>query len=251
VNERGLSNRIQRRNDEGEGHFIAEGDLVVERALEAGCTPVAALVDDLRPPSVTAVLAAAIPVYAGGERVRAMVTKLGVPSSVIAIFERPRRSTVAELGERAYRLVVVEAVDNPANIGAIVRNAAGLGWDGLVLDGTSADPLARRSMRVSIGHAVLFPHARTRDIEQSLEVLVDAGFVIAALTPAGSMDIADVEAPERLAVCVGAERVGLSDAVLSAASLRVRIPMQSGIDSLNVAAATAIACHALRRNSAG
>ncbi|TPW14515.1 MAG: putative RNA methyltransferase, partial [Acidimicrobiaceae bacterium] len=132
-NDRGLSNRVQRRSDGGEGLFIAEGDLVVERALWAGCTPVAALVDELRPPPVAAVLAASVPVYAVGEKVRAKVTKLGVPSSVIAIFQRPARSTVAELAGRARRLVMVEAVDNPANIGAIVRNAAGLGWDGLVL----------------------------------------------------------------------------------------------------------------------
>lgn len=252
-NDRGLSNRVQRRNDGGEGLFIAEGDLVVERALGAGCTPVAALVDELRPPPVAAVLASSVPVYAVGEQVRAKVTKLGVPSSVIAIFHRPARSTVAELAGRARRLVMVEAVDNPANIGAIVRNAAGLGWDGLILDSTSADPLARRSMRVSMGHAVVFPHARTADTADALRTLAAAGFVVVALTPRGSLDIADVagvdeaNVPERLVVCMGAERAGLSDAVLDAATFRVRIPMSAGIDSLNVAAATAIACHALRR----
>ncbi len=214
---------------------------------------VAALVDQLRPPPVAAVLAASVPVYAVGEKVRAKVTKLGVPSSVIAIFQRPARSTVAELAGRARRLVMVEAVDNPANIGAIVRNAAGLGWDGLVLDSTSADPLARRAMRVSMGHAVVFPHARTADTADALRTLAAAGFVVVALTPRGSLDIADIagvdeaNVPERLVVCMGAERAGLSDAVLDAATFRVRIPMSAGIDSLNVAAATAIACHALRR----
>jgi tRNA G18 (ribose-2'-O)-methylase SpoU len=239
---------VQRRNDDGEGWFMAEGDLVVERALEAGCIPVVALVDELRPPTIASTLASTIPVYAGGERVRAMVTQLGVPNSVIAIFERPARSTVAELARTARRLVIVEAVDNPANIGAIIRNAAGLGWDGMVLDSTSADPLARRSMRVSMGHAVIFPHARTRNMAESLDELTRAGFVIAALTPRGAIDIADVELPERLAICVGAERVGLSDEVLAAATVRVQIPMHGGIDSLNVAAATAIACHTLRRH---
>jgi tRNA G18 (ribose-2'-O)-methylase SpoU len=238
---------VQRRNDDGEGWFMAEGDLVVERALDAGCVPVVALVDELRPPPIATTLATTIPVYAGGERVRAMVTQLGVPNSVIAIFERPARSTVADLARTAHRLVIVEAVDNPANIGAIIRNAAGLGWDGMVLDSTSADPLARRSMRVSMGHAVIFPHARTRNMAESLEVLHREGFLIAALTPQGAIDVADVELPERLAICVGAERVGLSDEVLAAATFRVQIPMHAGIDSLNVAAATAIACHALRR----
>jgi tRNA G18 (ribose-2'-O)-methylase SpoU len=248
LNERQLSNRPQRRNDDGEGLFMAEGDLVVERALEAGCLPVVALVDELRPPPVTQVLLATAPAYAGGERVRALVTKLGVPNSVVAIFRRPPRSTVDAFARNAHRLVLVEAVDNPANIGAIIRNATGLGWDGLIVDATSADPLARRSLRVSMGHAVVFPHARTPDVAATVAQLVAAGFTVAALTPGdGAVDIDTVVAPDRLVVCLGAERVGLSDDVMASATLRVRIPMERGVDSLNVAAATAIACHALRR----
>ncbi|MEX0847730.1 MAG: RNA methyltransferase [Ilumatobacteraceae bacterium] len=248
LNERQLSPRPQRRNDDGEGLFMAEGDLVVERSLEAGCVPVVSLVDELRPPPVADVLATIVPVYAGGERVRAMVTKLGVPNSVVAIFRRPPRCSVAQVAERANRLVLVEAVDNPANIGAIVRNATGLGWDGLIVDGTSADPLARRSLRVSMGHAVVLPHARTTDVAATLRDLVAAGFVIAALTPDPSAtDIGDVVVPDRLVVCMGAERVGLSEPVMAAATVCIRIPMHAGVDSLNVAAATAIACHALRK----
>lgn len=248
LNERQLSSRPQRRNDEGEGLFMAEGDLVVERALDAGCEPVVALVDHLRPPPVTDALLARIPVYAGGERIRALVTKLGVPNSIVAIFRRPARHTVTDLAATGRRLVLVEAVDNPANIGAIVRNATGLGWDGLIVDGTSADPLARRSLRVSMGHALVLPHARTRDVPGTLAELTAAGFTIVALTPAAdAVDIDAIDPPERLVVCMGAERIGLSDDVLAAATWRVRIPMQHGVDSLNVAAATAIACHALRR----
>lgn len=250
LNERGLSSRPQRRNDDGEGLFMAEGDLVVERALLAGCIPVVALVDELRPPAVAGVLAQRVPVYAGGEQIRALVTKLGVPNAVVAIFRRPPRTTVEHLAATARRLVVVEAVDNPANIGAIIRNAAGLGWDGLITDTTSADPLARRSMRVSMGHAVAFPHARAVDVPAAIRTLLDHGFSVAALTPdPQAVDIADFangHALDRVAVCVGAERAGLSDSLMAAASVRMRIPMQSDIDSLNVAAATAIACHALR-----
>jgi tRNA G18 (ribose-2'-O)-methylase SpoU len=251
LNERQLSTRPQRRDDAGDGLFMAEGDLVVERALDVGCTPVVALVDGARPPAVAHRLAATIPVYSGGDDVRAFVTKLGVPNSVVAIFERPPRSTVEHLASTARRLVLVEAVDNPANIGAIVRNAAGLGWDGLIVDATSADPLARRSLRVSMGHALVLPHARATDTSAAVRHLRDAGFTVAALTPAAdALDLADAPVPDKLAVCLGAERVGLGDAVLEAATLRVRIPMSAGVDSLNVAAATAIACWAWRPGAA-
>lgn len=225
---------------------MAEGDLVVERALEAGCIPVAALVDAARPPAVAERLADTVPVYAGGTEIRAMVTKLGVPNDVVAIFERPPRRRLGDLLPMR-RLVFAEAVDNPANMGAIIRNAAGLGWDGLVTDATSADPLSRRSLRVSMGHALVLPHARAADVAGALRELLAAGFTIAALTPGpDAIDIDEVRSPERLVVCVGAERVGLSDAVLASATLPVRIPMHNGVDSLNVAAATAIACFALR-----
>jgi tRNA G18 (ribose-2'-O)-methylase SpoU len=249
LNERQLSPRPQRRDDEGDGLFAAEGDLVVERALAAGCVVVAALVDAANPPAVTAVLAAQAPVYAAGEQVRARATRLGAPNRVIALFRRPPRASVDTLAATARRLVLAEAVDNPVNIGSIIRNAAGLGWDGLVLDTTSADPLARRALRVSMGHALVFPHARTADPAATIGVLGAAGFTVAALTPAAdAVDLADLTAadlPERLVLCVGSERAGLSDASMAAATLRVRIPMQHGVDSLNAAAATAIACYAL------
>jgi tRNA G18 (ribose-2'-O)-methylase SpoU len=209
--------------------------------------PVAALVDAQRPPAVVQRLPDDLPVYAGGEQLRAVVTKLGVPSTVIALFERPARTSVERLAASSQRLVVVEAVDNPANIGAIVRNAAGLGWEGMITDRTSADPLARRSMRVSMGHAVDFPHARAADIGAAIRLLRERGFTVAALTPdPDATDLRTLALRGKVALCVGAERVGLSQASLSAATLRVRIPMQRGVDSLNVAAATAIGCYALR-----
>jgi len=249
-NERALSNRVQRRDDQGDGLFAAEGDLVVERALGAGCVAVTALVDAANPPEVADRLGDDVVVYAAGERVRAAATRLGAPSPIIAIFRRPPRTTVEALATSTQRLVLAEAVDNPVNIGSIIRNAAGLGWHGLITDATSADPLARRSLRVSMGHAVVFPHARSTDVAASVRSLVAAGFVVAALTPAAdAVDLADVVAgdlPERIVLCLGSERSGLSPEVQHAASLRLRIPMAAGIDSLNVAAASAIACWALR-----
>jgi tRNA G18 (ribose-2'-O)-methylase SpoU len=247
-NERGLTSRRQRRSDEGDGLFMAEGDLVVERALDAGCTAVVALVDAAKPPSITARLPGDVPIYAGGDRVRAMVTQLGMPQGIVALFARPPRATPEQVRRAATRVIAVEAVDNPINIGSIIRNAVALGWDAMLFDSTSADPLSRRSLRVSMGHAIGFPAARCVDLADELRMLAADGFSVCALTPSvESEDIGAVSVTEKMAIVVGAERAGLSLEALAASAHRVRIPMAAGIDSLNAAAATAVACYALRR----
>lgn len=248
-NERGLSSRTQRRDDRGDGWFIAEGDLVVERALAAGCAPVMALSDGDRADPIAHRLAADVPVFTGDDAFRRLVTQNGVTNNLLAIFERPARPSVAELAARSTHVVVAEAVDNPVNIGAIVRNAAGLGWHGLVLDRTSADPLARRALRVSMGHAVAFPHARTVDLPGALRVLAGDGFTIVALTPsADALDLDEVadRGAGKVALLIGSERAGLGAEAMAAATFRARIPMAAGVDSLNAGAATAVACHVLR-----
>lgn len=243
LDERGLASRAERRDDRGAGLFLAEGDLVVERALDAGCIPTAALADPHRLPAVVDRLG--IEVFLAGDDVRRMVTRLGVPHAVVALFRRPPRPSAVELMRAANRLVVLEGVDNPANVGAVVRNAAALGWDGLVLDHTSADPLARRALRVAMGTAFTLPHARTDTLRHDLEQLDDV--TIVALTPeASATPIDQVVVNGRRAVLIGSERAGLSPELLEVAHHRVRIPMAGGVDSLNAAAATAIACFALR-----
>lgn len=243
LNERGLASRADKRDDAGAGLFLAEGDLVVERALDAGCRSVAALVDAERIPAVAERLGC--PIYGGGLRVRQIVTKLGTPASIVTLFHRPARPSVAELAERCGRLVVAEAVDNPANVGSLVRNAAGLGWDGLVLDHTSADPLSRRSLRVAMGTVFALPHARSEQLVDDLRRLTD--HELYALTPdVAATPLDEIEPGDRVALLVGSERAGLSEAALSEAR-PVRIPMCAGVDSLNVGAAAAIACWALRR----
>jgi tRNA G18 (ribose-2'-O)-methylase SpoU len=241
LNERGLASRADKRDDAGAGMFLAEGDLVVERALAAGCRPVAALVDAERIPDVAASLDC--PVYGGGVEVRKVVSQLGVPLSIITLFDRPARPSVPELAATAARLVIVEAVDNPANIGSIIRNAAALGWDGLILDHTSADPLARRSLRVGMGTVFSLPHARTTDLAGELRAIHDIEFY--AMTPnPDAVSIRSIIPGERIGVMIGSERSGLSDELLALAT-PVRIPMASGVDSLNAAAATAVACFTL------
>jgi tRNA G18 (ribose-2'-O)-methylase SpoU len=243
-NDRGLSSRGDRRDDEDSGLFFAEGDLVVARALDAGCEPVAALVDPERIPDVVHRLD--IEVFLAGPAVRRVVTGLGVLHPVVAVFRRPPRPSARELIDRCDRLVVLDGVDNPANVGSIVRNAAALGWDGLLLDHTSADPLARRALRVAMGTAFTLPHARSDRLGDVLGGLADRALV--ALTPdTDAADIAELALTGRRAVLIGSERAGLSDALLAVATHRARIPMEGGVDSLNVAAATAIACYELRR----
>lgn len=244
LNERGLASRADKRDDAGAGMFLAEGDLVVERALAAGCTPLAALADRGRiPPVATAIAELGVDVFVGGEEIRRLVIELGMPQPIVALFARPSRPTASALIAASARLVVVEGVDNPANIGSIVRNAAALGWDGLLLDHTSADPLSRRALRVAMGTAFTLPHARTRTL---LDDLTSAGDLdLYALTPDPSaVDIRTVEPSGRRAIVIGAERSGLSPDVLDAC-VPVRIPMATGVDSLNAAAAAAVACYAL------
>lgn len=245
LHERGLTSRADKRDDGGAGLFLAEGDLVVARALEAGCVPHLGLADGARIPDVARRLAEQVEVYVGGAELRRHVTRLGAPQPVIALFHRPPRPAAADLAARTRRLVVVEGVDNPANVGAIVRNASGLGWDGLVLDRTSADPLHRRSLRVAMGTAFALPHARSPDLPGLLGGLT--GHDLFALTPdPTARDIRDVAPSDRpRAVLIGSERAGLSVDLLAAA-VPVRIAMSAGVDSLNAAAATAIACFALR-----
>jgi tRNA G18 (ribose-2'-O)-methylase SpoU len=246
LNERGLASRADKRDDMGAGLFLAEGDLVAERALAAGCRPHSALADSERVPLVATELAnAGADVFVGGDEVRRLVTRLGMPQTIVALFHRPPRPATDELLRTCERLVIVEGVDNPANIGSIVRNAAALGWDGLLLDHSSADPLSRRALRVAMGTAFSLPHARTTDLQGALRRLAADGVAVFGLTPrANAADIGDVQPTGRRAVLIGAERSGLSDAAL-ALSTPVKIPMAQTVDSLNAAAAAAIACYAL------
>lgn len=244
LNERGLASRADKRDDAGAGLFLAEGDLVVQRAIDAGCRPYLGLADGARLPSLAHDLVGlGADVFVGGDDVRRFVTGLGMPHPIVALFHRPPRPTPTELAARCDLLVVVEGVDNPANVGAIVRNAAALGWHGLLLDHTSADPLARRALRVAMGTAFSLPHARSTDLIGEIHAMSDR--TVYALTPDESAsDIRGVRPDGRRAVVIGSERSGLSDEVLSITT-PVRIPMSGGVDSLNAAAATAVACYAL------
>lgn len=237
---------IQRRN--GGPLFIAEGDLVTERALAAGCEPVAVLCSE----KGARRLAEFAPDYErysfyATEELRRNVTGLGVPLEVISLFKRPEPCNADDLLQRFRFGVFADNVDNPVNVGSIARNMAAMGWDALFLDNNSADPLARRALRVSMGNAFHVPHARVADTAEFIRAAAADGVTTIALTPASdAMPMRDVRLiGQRRLLVLGSERDGLSDDVLGACTLRVRIEMQDGIDSLNVAAASAVACYTL------
>lgn len=250
--ERQLSTRRQRRENVATGLFVAEGDLVVERALGARCVPVALLCAPEAADALGAAVDADVPVYVGSESLRKEVTGLGVPLRATGLFRRPAPLDADELVARSRRIVVAEAVDNPTNLGAVVRSAAALGWDALVLDATSADPLARRSLRVSMGSGLVLPFARLAPGESVGSLLARHGCTTVALSPTpDAVAISHVPAPTgTVALLLGSERAGLTADTIASASIVARIPMHQGVDSLNVAAAAAIALHALGPNSA-
>jgi tRNA G18 (ribose-2'-O)-methylase SpoU len=233
--------------------FIAEGDLVVRRALDAGCKPDVVLCD----PKCAHEFADTVQ-QAGGTTltasadIRREVTGLGVPLDAIGVFYRPQPADAHELIGTATRIIVLDCVDNPSNVGTIARSAAALGWGALLLDSTSADPLARRALRVSMGTTFKLPFARVSDVGETLTQLASRGFSIVGMTPNHSTRVVESLREIRLApdqpraVVLGSERQGLSDAALEHCNVLARIDMADGVDSLNVAAATAIACYALR-----
>lgn len=254
--ERQLASRTDRLEAVGAGLFVAEGDLVVDRALSSGCAPVALLCDDrmahrYTDPGGPACVGGHVEVFVGDESLRRDVTGLGVPLRAVGLFHRPALRSADELFAASRWLVAVEAVDNPTNLGAIMRSAAALGFDGMILDHSSSDPLARRALRVSMGSALAFPFARL-DRHDSIAALLSRHPNVAyALTPdSTATDITSLQSSpdERAVVLLGSEREGLAAATMSAASHRVRIPMHSGVDSLNVGAAAAIAFHHLGPN---
>lgn len=248
--ERQLASRADRLENVGAGLFVAEGDLVVERALRAGREPVALLCATRLAEGFAGRIPDSVPVYVGNEALRREVTGLGVPLAVTGLFRRPALRDPDELVATSRRIVVMEAVDNPTNLGAVVRSAAALGWDGLVLDATSADPLARRALRVSMGTGLTLPFARLTPQDSVAALLGRHDAMSVALTPDDeATPIGSIQPVGRVVLLLGSERDGLTESSLSASTVRARIPMHAGIDSLNVGAAAAIALHALGPNA--
>jgi tRNA G18 (ribose-2'-O)-methylase SpoU len=234
------------------GLFMAEGELVLRRAVSAGYELRSVLVDAKRVDQVAGIVAAQpdVPVYAATPAVLQATTGFHVHRGILASVHRRPLPAVADLLASARRLAVLEDVNNHTNLGAIFRCAAALGIDGVLLSPSCADPLYRRSVRVSMGEVFAVPYARAESWPGALAAVRDAGFSVLAMTPAeGSvaLDAIPAEHRSRPALLLGAEGPGLTPAAVAAADVAVRIPMQRGVDSLNVAAAAAVAFWELGR----
>ena len=233
------------------GLFIAEGSLVLRRALRSGYQARSVLVDEKRVAEVADLVAETVPLYAATAEVLQATTGFHVHRGVLASFHRRQLPAVAEILATAGRIMICEDVNNHTNLGAMFRGAAALGIDAVLLSPSCADPLYRRSVRVSMGEVFAVPYARLEPWPQALTAVQDAGFTVLALTPApDAVPIQRLSAAQRArpALLLGAEGPGLSAAALAASDASVVIPMRAGVDSLNVAAAAAVACWELCRD---
>ncbi|MEZ5322063.1 MAG: RNA methyltransferase [Microthrixaceae bacterium] len=230
--------------------FVAEGDLVVERAVRAGYEMVALLVDATRTAPLPPAIGDSAPVvYGAGPEVLEAITGLGVHRGCIAVMLRRPISAAEEVVAGARRLLVLERVVNPINLGVICRTAVALGMDAMLLDDATVDPLYRRASRVAMGEVFDFPYARIPPLPEGFGVLRDRGFQIVALTPspdAVSLDGFRPAADRPVALVLGSEGPGLRVETVGACDVAVRIPLSGRVDSLNVGAAAAVACWALR-----
>ena len=223
------------------GVVIAEGVNVVERLISSPY-PVRAVfgvhsrIDALRP----VLEPLDVPVYAADKWTLSQVVGFRVTRGVLASADRAPQESIAALLARSERVAVLEGLNDFENLGALFRNAAAFGVEAVLLDPTCADPLYRRSVRVSMGHVLRVPFAvLDGPWPQSLHALRE--FTVLAMTPdATATPLREIEVPRRWAVLLGAEGPGLSAAALAAADQRVRIPMADGVDSLNVATAAAV-----------
>jgi len=233
----------------GRGLVLAEGVVVVQRLL-ASRYPVRALLGVRRRVEALAGELADLdaPAYVATAEVMAEVVGFHLNRGVLAAADRAAPPDLAGLTATARTLAVLEGVGDHENLGALFRNAAALGVDGVLLGPGCSDPLYRRSVRVSMGHVLAVPFAPLEPWPDGLTWLRDRGFRVLALTPrADSEPLSAIEPGQRVALLLGSEGPGLTDEAIAAADAAVRIPMARGVDSLNVATAGAVAFHALGR----
>ena len=247
-------NQLLNRADPQNALFVAESPLVIGRALDAGCTPVSFLMETKhvngKGAEILARCPADIPVYAAELEVLTQLTGFHLTRGMLCAMRRPPLADPAAVLRGATRVAVLENVMNPTNLGAIFRSAAALGMDAVLLTSAGSDPLYRRAIRVSMGTVFQVPWAYVPEDWPAL--LRAQGFRTAAMAlrdDSVRLDDPRLMQAEKLAVVMGTEGDGLADATIAACDFTVRIPMHHGVDSLNVAAASAVAFYQLGRRA--
>lgn len=247
---------LRSRHEPERGLFIAESSEVIRRAIAAGhrarsllmadrwLEPMADAIAELRTRAD-----GELPVYVADEALLREVTGFHLHRGALAAMHRPPLAPVAEVVAGARRVVVLEDIVDHTNVGAIFRSVAGLGADAVLVSPRCADPLYRRSVRVSMGTVFQVPWTRMTEWPGGLAELHAWGFTVAALAlddDAVPLDEFAVDPPDRVALVLGAEGDGLHHRTIQSSDVVVRVPMAGGVDSLNVAAASAVALWALR-----
>jgi tRNA G18 (ribose-2'-O)-methylase SpoU len=232
----------------GHGVYIAESALVLERALLAGHRPRSVLALGGTVAEAVALVGDDVPVFSGPGELLAELTGYILHRGLIASMHRPALVPPEDLVADARRIVILENVVDPTNVGAIFRSVAAIGADAVLVTPRCSDPFYRRAIRVSMGSVLQVPWTRVGDWASTRQLLTASGFHIAALAlteDAVSLRKFAADAPERVALVLGTEGEGLTAEAIASADTIVQIPMRHGIDSLNVAAAAAVAMFAL------
>ncbi len=245
---------LRRRLEPERGLYLAESLNVIHRAIEAEHEPISFLTAPRWLPDLEGIFARVgagdhgdIPVYVAEEKELEGITGFHLHRSPLAAMHRPKMPPIESVLDGARRVAVFEAIVDHTNVGALFRGAAALGVDAILVTPQCADPLYRRSVRVSMGTVFQIPWTRIDDWPGGIATLREHGFVTAALAlrnDAVALDEFDV--PDKLALILGTEGDGLADNTIAAADVALKIPMEGGVDSLNVAAAGAVAFWATR-----
>ena len=249
--------QLRAEKENGQGIFIAESPTVIEVAIQGGCEPISILTDErlLSTGTVENLIKnhPDIPIYSAKRDTLTALTGFELTRGALCAMRRPAPRSVDEVCRGTKRIAVLEDVCDSTNIGALFRSAAALGIDAVLITPTSCDPLCRRAVRVSMGTVFLVPWARigssASDWPTDMKRLSDMGFKTAAMALTDDSVSIDDDAlmnEKRLAIILGTEGTGLSKKTIEMADYTVKIPMFHGVDSLNVAAAGAVAFWQLR-----
>ena len=244
-------NQLLNRDDPSKGIFIAESPKVIERALDAGCIPLSFLVEDKHVETQAKELLLRcpdIPVYTAPFEVLTQLTGFALTRGMLCAMRRPALPSASELCRTSSRIAILENVMNPTNVGAIFRSAAALHMDAVLLTPGCSNPLYRRAIRVSMGTVFQIPWTFFDDTsswqDAGMQTLREHGFLTVAMAlrnDSVSIDDPRLTSAEKLAVILGSEGDGLASETIAECDYTVKIPMAHGVDSLNVAAASAVA----------